>query len=41
MVGFDVTFPTAASSEALNVLARLRSEIGPSAPKDLQNKVLA
>ncbi len=32
VVGFDVTFPTAASSEALDVLARLRSEIGPSAP---------
>jgi hypothetical protein len=40
VVGFDVTFPTAASSEALDILARLRSEIGSSAPKDLQNKVL-
>ncbi len=40
VVGFDVTFPTAASSEALDVLARLRSEIGTSAPADLQNKLL-
>jgi adenylate cyclase len=40
VVGFDVTFPTAASSEALDVLARLRNEIGPSAPPNLQNKIL-
>src|ERR1039457_4326270 len=40
VVGFDVTFPTAASSEALDVLARLRSEIGPCAPADLQSKPL-
>lgn len=40
VVGFDVTFPTAASSEALDVLARLRNEIGPSAPANLQNKIL-
>jgi adenylate cyclase len=40
VVGFDVTFPTAASSEALDVLAHLRKEIGLSAPADLQNKVL-
>ena len=39
VVGFDVTFPTAASSEALDVLARLRREIGPSAPANLQKKV--
>jgi adenylate cyclase len=39
VVAFDVTFPTAASSEALDVLAQLRSEIGPSAPANLQNKV--
>ncbi len=39
VVAFDVTFPTAASSEALDVLARLRSEIGSSAPLGLQNKV--
>ncbi len=37
VIGFDVTFPTAASSEALDVLARLRSALGPSAP--LQNKL--
>src|ERR1700674_2603643 len=40
VVGFDVTFPTAASSGALGVLARLRSEIGPTASADLQNKIL-
>ncbi|MGA8311718.1 MAG: adenylate/guanylate cyclase domain-containing protein, partial [Terriglobales bacterium] len=40
VTAFDVTFPTAASSEALAVLARLRSEIGPSAPAELENKVL-
>src|ERR1017187_1520668 len=39
VVGFDVTFPTAASSEALDVLARLRREIGASAPANLQKKV--
>jgi len=39
VVAFDVTFPTAASSEALAVLARLRSEIGHSAPANLQKKV--
>jgi adenylate cyclase len=39
VVAFDVTFPTAASSEALDALARLRKEIGPSAPVGLQNKV--
>jgi adenylate cyclase len=39
VIAFDVTFPTAASSEALDVLARLRSEIGPSPPAGLQNKV--
>jgi adenylate cyclase len=39
VVSFDVTFPTAASSEALDVLARLQSEIGHSAPADLQKKV--
>jgi adenylate cyclase len=39
VVAFDVTFPTAASSEALDVLARLHSEIGPSLPAGLQNKV--
>ena len=39
VVAFDVTFPTAASSEALDALARLRREIGPSAPAGLQNKV--
>src|SRR5271167_3207594 len=39
VVAFDVTFPTAASSEALDVLSRLRSEIGHSAPADLQKKV--
>jgi adenylate cyclase len=40
VIAFDVTFPTAASSEALDVLAHLRSEIGPSAPPELQNKLL-
>jgi adenylate cyclase len=40
VTAFDVTFPTAASSEALDVLSRLRREIGPSAPADLENKVL-
>ena len=39
VIAFDVTFPTAASSEALDVLTRLRGEIGPSAPADLQKKV--
>ena len=44
VVAFDVTFPTAASSEALDVLARLRSEIGSSTPAnpengDLQKKI--
>jgi adenylate cyclase len=38
-IGFDVTFPTAASSEALDVLARLRSEIGPNAPANLQQSI--
>lgn len=37
VIAFDVTFPTAASSEALDVLRRLRSEIGSSAPANLQN----
>ena len=40
VVGFDETFPTAASSEALDVLARLRSEIGASAPPRLKSSVL-
>src|SRR5271157_3066992 len=41
VIAFDVTFPTAASSEALDVLARLRSEIAASASHThLQNKVL-
>src|ERR1039457_6717431 len=40
VIGFDVTFPTAASSEALDVLARLQSEIGATAPANLQNKAL-
>jgi adenylate cyclase len=39
VVAFDMTFPTAASSEALAVLTRLRSEIGSAAPADLQNKI--
>jgi adenylate cyclase len=39
VVAFDVTFPTAASSEALDVLTRLRSEIGQSAPAKLQKEV--
>jgi len=39
VIAFDVTFPAAASSEALDVLSRLRSEIGRSAPADLQNKI--
>jgi adenylate cyclase len=39
VIGFDATFPTAASSEALAVLTRLRSEIGPSAPADLKKKI--
>jgi adenylate cyclase len=39
VVAFDMTFPTAASSEALAVLTRLRSEIGPAAPAALQNKI--
>ncbi len=41
VIAFDVTFPTAASSEALAVLAKLQSEIGPSAPGNLQNKLQA
>ena len=40
VIGFDVTFPTAASSEALDVLARLQNEIKTSAPANLQNKAL-
>ena len=39
VIAFDVTFPTAASSEALDALSRLKSEIGPSAPANLQNKI--
>ena len=31
VIAFDMTFPTAASSEALDVLRRFRSEIGPCA----------
>ncbi|MGB8782883.1 MAG: CHASE2 domain-containing protein [Terriglobales bacterium] len=40
VIAFDVTFPTAASSEALDVLARLRSEIGSTASADSQNSKL-
>jgi len=43
VVAFDATFPTAASSEALNVLARLQSEIGSAAkPQNqaLQTRIL-
>ncbi len=41
VIAFDVTFPTAASSEALAVLAKLKSEIGASPPPPhLQNKAL-
>src|ERR1700722_7694978 len=40
VVAFDVTFPTAAASEALNVLARVRREIGPAAPTELQKIIL-
>jgi adenylate cyclase len=41
VIAFDATFPTAASSEALDVLTRLRSQIAASAPHaHLQNKVL-
>ncbi len=39
VVAFDMTFPTAASSESLAMLTRLRSEIGSAAPVDLQNKL--
>jgi adenylate cyclase len=39
VIAFDMTFPTAASSEALAALTRLRSEIGPAAPADVQNKI--
>jgi adenylate cyclase len=43
VVAFDVTFPTAASSEALDVLAQVRSDIAtasaPSQNKALQNKL--
>jgi adenylate cyclase len=39
VVAFDMTFPTAASSESLAMLTRLRSEIGSAAPADLQNKL--
>ena len=45
VIAFDETFPTAASSEALDVLARLRSEIATSAranrqtTQQLRNKV--
>jgi adenylate cyclase len=40
VIAFDETFPTPASSEALDVLARVRSEIGSSAPAKLKNTVL-
>ena len=40
VIAFDENFPTAASSEALDVLTRLRSEIGSSAPEKLKNAVL-
>lgn len=40
VIGFDVTFPTAASSEALDVLARLRSEIGGTSSGNLKSQVL-
>jgi adenylate cyclase len=40
VIAFDENFPTAASSEALDVLARVRSEIGNSAPAKLKNSVL-
>ena len=40
VIAFDENFPTAASSEALDVLARVRSEIGSSAPAKLKNTVL-
>jgi adenylate cyclase len=39
VIAFDVTFPTAASSEALDVLTRLRSEIGTSAPASLRTRL--
>jgi adenylate cyclase len=39
VIGFDAAFPTAASSEALDVLTRLQSEIGPSAPANLHKKI--
>jgi len=39
VVGFDITFPTPASSEALDALARVRSEIGRSAPAHVRDKV--
>ena len=40
VIAFDETFPTPASSEALDVLARLRSEIGSSAPAKLKHAVM-
>ena len=47
VIAFDETFPTAASSEALDVLAHLRSQLGASSSprlhqtiQQLQNKVL-
>jgi adenylate cyclase len=40
VIAFDENFPTAASSEALDVLARVRSEIGGSSPAKLKNTVL-
>ncbi len=40
VIAFDETFPTPASSEALDVLARVRGEIGISAPAKLKNTVL-
>jgi adenylate cyclase len=40
VIAFDENFPTAASSEALDVLARVRSEIGSSSPAKLKNTVL-
>ena len=40
VIAFDETFPLAASSEALDVLARLRTEVGAAAPAKLHRTIL-
>src|SRR5271165_7645360 len=39
VVGFDMTFPTPASSESLEMLGLLRKQLGPKVNKKLQEKI--